>query len=129
MTIFRFIIFFSVIALLGSCNSNKKEVVSHDELSFKDARHPELNALNDAIEDDDDNAELYYKRAKVYFKIGQKNLALADANKAIQFDNLKAPYYYLLANIYQKTEKPTLALNAAKKCEALNWERDRKSVV
>jgi tetratricopeptide (TPR) repeat protein len=122
MNIFKLIIFLSAIILLSRCNYNKKEEVGREELAFKDALYPELNSLNDAIEDDDNNAELYYKRAKVYLKIGQKNLALADANKAIQFDNLKAPYYFLLAHIYQKTNKPTLALNTAKKCEALHWQ-------
>ncbi len=122
MNIFKIIIFLLSITLLVNCNFGKKEEVSNDELSFKDVRYPELNALNDAIEDDADNGELYYKRAKVYLRIHQINLALTDVSKAIQLDNIKAPYYALLATIYQKIKKPTLALNAAKKCEALNWQ-------
>ena len=122
MNIFKIIIFLLTITLLVNCNIGKKEEVNNDELSFKDVHYPELNALNDAIEDEADNGELYYKRAKVYLRIHQINLALTDVNKAIQLDNIKAPYYALLATIYQRTKKPTLALNAAKKCEALNWQ-------
>lgn len=121
MSFIKYFLWFAVLLLLGSCNFGRNgDDLSDDEVSFHDALNPELNFLNDAIEEDEKNGELYFKRAKVHYRLGSKGLALEDINKAIQLDNVKAPYYELLAIIYQKIDKPNLALNAAKKSEALN---------
>ena len=121
MRFIRYFFWFIIILLLGSCNFGKNgDTPTDDEVTFHDPLNPELNFLNEAIEEDNKNGELFFKRARVYFRLGNTVLALQDVNKAIQLDNVKASYYELLANIYQKLGKHNLALNAAKKCEALN---------
>ncbi|TAH27283.1 MAG: hypothetical protein EAZ07_01615 [Cytophagales bacterium] len=112
---------FIILYILIACKPDPQtESLSDAQASFKDLEYPELNFLNASIEEEPNDAALYFKRAKFYFKIGKTNSALNDANKAIQIDNVKPNYYFLLAQIYNKLGKTNLAINSAKKSEILN---------
>lgn len=75
-----------------------------------------LEVLNQQIEDDVSNPELYNKRAKFYLLDHQFDKALKDVHKAISIDNDKSAYYITLSDIYLlmgKSEDSKDALNKA----------------
>ena len=62
-----------------------------------------IAAITEEIKKDDDNANLYNKRAKLYIAASQINNALSDINKAIQIDDKNTDYYLTLSDIYFAT--------------------------
>ncbi len=60
---------------------------------------PELNLLNQALDQDPMVDSLYFKRAQYYFQNENYSLATMDLQKAISIDSSKAPYYHLLADV------------------------------
>ncbi|WP_045465825.1 tetratricopeptide repeat protein [Sporocytophaga myxococcoides] len=79
---------------------------------------PQLTYLNSLIEDDPENPEYYFQRAKVFFDIHKYSDALKDINQAISLESNEELYYELLARIYQKMGKTSLALNSAHRAES-----------
>ena len=65
-----------------------------------DSLPPALKTLNDKIDGDPKNADLYYERAEYYF--GQKNIkgAFDDMSKAVQLEPGKAKYHIKLSDYY-----------------------------
>lgn len=71
-----------------------------------DTTRMRLEMLNQQIEDDQDNPELYNRRAKSLFADRQFDKALKDVNKAISLDARKADYYITLSDIYLLMGQP-----------------------
>ncbi|HEY8402373.1 MAG TPA: tetratricopeptide repeat protein [Cytophagaceae bacterium] len=104
---------------LWGCGSGSKDSKMPDVDEFHSLIEPQLHLLNEAIQDESDDPVLYYKRAKIYYGLGEFQHALNDINQAIQLDNSYDKFYLLLANIYFSLQKNTLALKAAKQAEQL----------
>ncbi|HEX8549189.1 MAG TPA: tetratricopeptide repeat protein [Cytophagaceae bacterium] len=119
----KFSIYISIIsfALLVSCNpKNKADRIPELEKDKEFALQPQLNALTESIEENPDNDEYYFQRAKIYFEERQFQHALSDINQAITLERDEEGYYFWLAKIYHAVGKPTLALRAAKSAEEFN---------
>ncbi|MBU6454866.1 MAG: hypothetical protein KGS72_24065, partial [Cyanobacteria bacterium REEB67] len=63
----------------------------------------------DAIVADDNNAVLYYHRAKAYQQLGNDGAALTDINHAISFDPNQGNFYLMRAFMENKEGKAVLA--------------------
>jgi tetratricopeptide (TPR) repeat protein len=85
---------------------------------YNSSYEPQLTYLNGLIEDDPENPEYYFQRAKVFFDVHKYNDALKDINQAIYLDSNEELYYELLARIYQRMGKISLALNTAHRAES-----------
>ncbi len=71
-----------------------------------DTTRMRLEMLNQQIEDDEGNPELYNRRAKSLLADRQFDKALKDVNKAISLDARKADYYITLSDIYLLMGQP-----------------------
>ncbi len=87
-----------------------------------------LANLNKAIENDNDNAFLYYVRGNVYDKLKDKDNAFKNYEKAIELDPKQHDAYYNLGAHYYNVgvsklkEAEDLPLSQAKKYDALKAE-------
>lgn len=77
-----------------------------------------LQALLEAIEDDEEDAESHYQIARIFLHKKQYSKALSYIQKAWQQDSSKMEYAYLIAKIHLSEEKPSLALPYAQKAYA-----------
>jgi tetratricopeptide (TPR) repeat protein len=109
-----------IVLCIGSCTNPKKEKIPEEEENLQNPLNPKLNALNDALLENPDNPEYYFKRAKVYFEDKNYRQALSDIGQAIRIDNSSSKYYVFLANLYKTLDKNTSAIQAAKHAETLN---------
>lgn len=109
-----------LLAVLCCCSSHKKENIPEDDQNFQNPLNPQLNALNEAIQADPENADYYFKRAKVYFSERNYRTAMNDINQAIHLDNTIDAYHVFLAKVYKALDKEALALKVAKHAESMN---------
>ncbi|HWY10865.1 MAG TPA: tetratricopeptide repeat protein [Bacteroidia bacterium] len=112
MKLIKSIIVLAVLSLAISCSSKgkpeDKKTEKHDSLADK-INSPELKALNDLILKNPGDAELYNKRAKLYIKLKQLDVAIGDALRATKLDTSKAAYYVTLADVYFASNKTRYA--------------------
>ena len=93
-----------------SCKNKKNEV------SNKNKQSDPIALVSEEIKKDENNPDLYNKRAKLYLLSNQTNTALNDINKAILLDKDKPDFYLTLSDIYFATiqiEKSKEAINKA----------------
>lgn len=62
-----------------------------------------------ALGDQSSPADIYSAMAGEYYKLGQLDIALQQANKAITTDKQNPRGYYMIAIIYERTGQPALA--------------------
>ena len=79
-----------------------------------------LGVLNQMIDDDASNPELYNKRAKFYLLDHQFDKALKDVHKAISIDPGKSTFYVTLSDIYLLMGKPEDSRDALNKAISKN---------
>lgn len=95
------LIFLFISISLGACeryttvNDHIYAVPTEDNLNASVS----LQALADAIEENPQNPEAYYKRALIRFKQTEDSLALSDIEKAIALDDINPDYNYAYAQI------------------------------
>jgi len=85
-----------------------------------DTTRMRLEMLNQQIEDDEGNPELYDRRAKSLLADRQFDKALKDVNKAISLDAKKADYYITLSDIYLLMGQPQNSREALIKAIGIN---------
>jgi len=108
---------FSLLAMSACNNPNS----SADKLQQQsDTTRLKLELLNQQIEDDINNPDLYNKRAKFYLLSRQFDNALKDVRKAISIDGSKSSSYVTLSDIYLLMGKPEESRDALKKAIAEN---------
>ncbi len=114
---FNFRLIFSIIVLaviVFSCKNNiddaevKAANLKADSLSVK-LNSPELKGVNALLLKDPNNAELYYKRARVYLNLNQLFETVGDALRAIKIDSTRSEYYLLLSDTYFAQNKTKLS--------------------
>ena len=73
--------------LLTACGGDKQNIKAPeaDSTSPKNAT-PSIDKLNGMIEQEPDNAQLYYERALAYFEFGDLAMALVDFDKTIALE-------------------------------------------
>jgi tetratricopeptide (TPR) repeat protein len=71
-----------------------------------------------------DNADLVYKRAKLFIEQQNFRDASLDIVRAINMDSTKADYYIILSDVHLAANKPTLAKQSLEKC--LTLQQDHK---
>lgn len=122
MTKFNNIVFFFIVAsFLFSCREDKGNE-SMPLNKIKGSYEPQLNYLNEALEDDPDDDELLYKRAKVFVNLYRNAEALADINAAINVHSNKKEYYLVLAQANFALGNYFETIKACEKAESMGLE-------
>ena len=98
---------------LSSCRSGGK--TSGDQMQGGDTTRMKLEVLNQQIESDVSNPELYNRRAKFYLFDHQFDKALKDVHKAISINPGNSVYYVTLSDIYLLMGKPDDSRDALNK--------------
>lgn len=83
----------------------KKEPSGPDKEALRDR----IVKLNNAIEADDRNADLLWRRAILYERLHNFDQSIADLTKAIGIDPMKSKLYLERARIYNHMKQPDLA--------------------
>ncbi|MBU3677749.1 MAG: tetratricopeptide repeat protein, partial [Chitinophagaceae bacterium] len=80
---------------LTACG-NKPETPNEPRVGVKPE---EIATLDEAIEKNPKDAELYFKRGMAWHKAGNDSLALSDFNNAVQRDSMQAKYYSAIGDL------------------------------
>jgi tetratricopeptide (TPR) repeat protein len=102
---------------LSACHSGVDDARHKHE---SDTTQMRLAALNQQIEDDGDNAELYNRRAKCYLGDHEFDKALKDVNRAISMDAKKTAFYITLSDVYLLMGQPQNSRDALTKAIEIN---------
>lgn len=111
---------FLIISLLFfySCHEKVQEV-KMQEPDKKYLSESQLFALNLEIENDPDEAENYYQRARVYLERKDMIKSLTDIEKAISIDSKKGKYFLLKGRILTEMKRFEKAIEALDEAERL----------
>jgi tetratricopeptide (TPR) repeat protein len=121
MSLNKVLIYTCLAVVLLSCNNKAKNGrIPEVDPELMHSGEPELNALNASIAEDPDNAQFYYKRAKIYYQTGLNASALTDLNTSIHLDSTYSDFYVLLSKVYYKMHRVHPALKTAIIAEELN---------
>ncbi len=112
-----FLLFIILAIFQWSCVNERTETQNDKE---REKPKDELTVLNEKINKDSTDANLFDLRAQIYLKNDKINEALSDINKALQIDNSKSDFFITLSDIYLKMGEAGKCNNALNK--ALNLE-------
>lgn len=90
------ITFFSMVILLVACKHEVKRYIDPEDTHYS----VDVRSVSRRINKDSKNAELYYKRANIFFVENKFKDAIADINVAIELSPKVAFYYMKLGEYY-----------------------------
>lgn len=110
---FACICILSFFILACSTKKDENEIPDFSQM----VRNPDnsLYALNQELEGDQDNPELLYKRAAVYYQLKKYENALDDINRSLERNSERASSHYLKALILKDQHKLTESLASARR--------------
>ncbi len=115
------VLFCFVIVSLISCSEDKGNETMPLNV-IKGSYEPQLNFLNQALEEDPDDDELLCKRSRVYFNMYRYSDALNDIKAAIKVKSDNGEYYLLLSQINFSMKNYFESIKASEKAEGLGIE-------
>lgn len=110
-----------------SCGKKEEEQIH--EIDKKYLSESQLFALHQAIEQDPDNAENFYRRAKVYYDRQDFTKALKDIDKALELKNTESRYYLLKAKLLESKNDIPSALKNAMSADAIKSNDAETSIL
>ena len=105
--------------LLSACHSGRDGTAMNGKPGA-DSTRVKLETLNQQIDKDLSNPDLYNQRAKCFLIDHQFDKALKDINKAITLDGKKSGYYTTLSDIYLLMGKPDGSRDALTRAVEIN---------
>ena len=90
----------------GACKSKSSNEPIVDGID------PQISLLNEKIEDDPNNANLYFARSQAQIELNEYSKAIADLQRAIAIDSLKPSYYQVLSDVYIAREDSERAVES-----------------
>lgn len=99
---FFYILFIGLFLLLTACSNTTED--QHPAYS-----NPAILPFTQKINDDPDDAILYYQRAEALLQIEMDSLSIVDLKKAIALDPDNVEYQYTLAVLYMYNDEPALS--------------------
>jgi tetratricopeptide (TPR) repeat protein len=110
--------------LLASCGNENTESTTKNAVDTSKLYPEELQKINKEIEADNNNPDLYQKRAKYNLDHQYYEAGFEDMKKVVMRDSSKAEYFITLSDLYFLTNQTGNAKAALEKCLSL----DDKSV-
>lgn len=112
-------LFNAVITSCGNSENQTQETTSNDSIPA------DIRAINEKINSDRNNADLYFQRAKSNFAYKNFETAIGDMKIALKIDSTKPNYYIFLSDLYftqNKTKDTRDMLRKAISIDASNSE-------
>lgn len=103
----------AIFVLAVSCEN--KDQGKPETAAQKQEGPPGIETMNKRIEDNPNNAELYYNRADLYFNNGEVGRGIEDLQRAIGRDSSKDYFYLRLADEYLRNESDRMELPDSRK--------------
>jgi tetratricopeptide (TPR) repeat protein len=108
-----------LVTLAGCSKSSDQGKIPEADPDQENSGEASILILSQAIEDEPENPQYYFRRSKVYFRNGNLQLALNDISNAIKYNNTFSEFYLQLGKIYYAFHNMPLALKAAIHAEEL----------
>lgn len=105
----------SLLLVAASCNSGEEQPEENGTEQRTEDDFPEIKALTQQIENNPNNAELYFNRGDAYTRLGYFKKAITDLEQAIELDPDVNYYHVRLSDIYLLEENPRLNLPDSRK--------------
>lgn len=108
----------SVLTFLISCETSQKQ----PEQNFAKTGNPSIDSLTEQIFKNQKRADLYHKRAQLFFKNGEQggyDFAIKDMQYALSIDSTNISYHYFLSDIYLKYARSRNAVEIMERAAAL----------
>ena len=107
--------------LFSACTSRKADTELMRVLpqNAPDKLKAGLRMLNEAIEEDDDDPNLYFKRSHLFFEADFEESALKDINLAIDLDDTRSDYFYWKAYVLSRMGNYGTAQNVLDEADKL----------
>lgn len=116
-----FILLFAVqIFLQVSCGNTTTSTPTTTADSVTAKIPEQLRAVNEQLQANPDNADLYHKRAQYYYENQRFSEGLADMLRAVNIDSTQAPYYITLSDLYFVNNQTSKTKSALEKCLQLD---------
>ncbi|MFL5728818.1 MAG: tetratricopeptide repeat protein [Cytophagaceae bacterium] len=110
----------TVFLLVAGCTKNEDQGrIPEADPEMESSGEAGIFALTQALEEDPQNPDYYYRRSSIYYRTGNMQPALRDINAAIQINKGKSEYYFHLARIHYAMHNNTMALKSSIAAEEL----------
>lgn len=106
------------LTLLSACGQDTGNDKENTPLA--EAPDPTISQLNLLIEENPNDPDLYYKRARIYYGLEGYDEATKDLKKALSIDSANVDYLHLLADVYMDYYQSFRALKTMEQAAALH---------
>ncbi len=107
-------IFISILIIGAFTLQNcKNETSKNNVTASSKSGDKTIDSLTALITKQPKQANLYFERAKLFFKNGEQggyDFAIADMQNALSLDSLNVSYYHFLSDVYMKYAQPRLSI-------------------
>lgn len=120
--IFKFSLCLIIVLAFSSCGNGGS---SKGDTTSNDSTPADVRAINEKIDSDRNNPDLYVERAKAHFAHKDFETAIGDMKIALNIDSSKADYYIFLSDLYftqNKTRDTRDMLRKAMQLDSTNAE-------
>ena len=90
-------VYWLLFAVFSSCGNGEDDKQS---VSSNDSTPSDIRAINEKINSDRNNPDLYFQRAKAYFAHKDFETAISDMQIVLKIDSTKPDYYMFLSDLY-----------------------------
>lgn len=112
------IIFLSTVLIALSCKNEPKNQAPQ----FGKTGNPQIDALTEQIFKDPKNAQLYFKRAQLFYKEGAQggyDVAIEDMKYALSLDSTNIDFHHFLSDVYMDYAQSRLAVSTMERAASL----------
>ena len=109
------LLLFLIAALLQACSHYSKHQIVEADASGN-AREV-IAYLEELIEKDNSNYQIYFQRAKIYYELEDYQKALTDIQKSLELSPTDQESYLLLSQVYNQLNNTEESINAALQAE------------
>jgi len=110
----------TALLLVAACSGDTAKTETNLADSATSKVPATLARLNEQLQTDQNNAELYYERAKYYMDAKDFNAGMIDILHCMNIDSTKAKYYLTLSDLYFVNNKTSNSKAALEKCIKLD---------
>jgi tetratricopeptide (TPR) repeat protein len=111
-------ILFNILFLFASCKNND----NNHQKNMPKTGNPEIDVLTEAIFKKPNDAQLYFRRAQLFYKNGVQggyDFAIEDMRYALSLDSTNLGFHHFLADVYLEYAQSRLALETLQRATTL----------
>ncbi len=115
----KIFLLFNLLVILVACNNKDN---NNSQKNIPKTGNPDIDVLTEAIFKNPNDAQLYYRRAQLFYKNGAQggyDFAIEDMRYALSLDSTNLPFHHFLADIYLDYAQSRLALETLQRAATL----------